>query len=215
MSSVKKRRHYNSPRRDAQAETTRQAVLAAARELFIASGWAGATIAAVARAASVSPETIYATFGSKQEVLRAVIAGAVRGGAPDVPLLDQQRTRAVLAEADPRRLIADFADEITTILARVAPLVAVVRTASESDAKMAALYAELHDGRRQNLAVVAEALATTGSLRSGMDAPAATAIIWRLASPELFLLARNHEDLSQDAYSKWLADSLAVLLLAD
>lgn len=212
---VKQKRRYASNRRAGQAADTRDMVIAAAHKLFIEAGWQGTTIAGVARAAKVSVETIYAVFGTKPALLLAVIEKAVRREAPSVPLLDQEGARAIAAERDQRRQIGLFARDITGVLDSVAELMAVVRTAAASDPALKKVYEGLHDGRRRNLQFVAEALLQAGSLRPGIDAGAATAILWRLASPELFLLITQVEGLTADGYAAWLADMVEAALLPD
>ena len=206
-------RSYKSPLRTAQAETTRAAILDAARGLFVEKGWSGTTIAAVSAAATVSNETVYAVFGSKRAILQALVANAVRGAAPGTPLLDQREPRESSDETDQHRQIALFAGHITAVLGRVAPIMAVVRTAAETDPEMAALYAELHRGRRKNLETLTGALLRNGPLRSGLDGDAATATVWRLVSPELFLLMRDIEGMTGDRYAAWLERSRTALLL--
>jgi len=209
--AVKPKRAYRSPRRSRQAEETRQAILAAAAGLFVARGWNGTTVAEIAHEAGVSAETVYAAFGQKRAILRNLVRMAVRGSAADVPLLEQRGPSAVLAETSQRRLIAAFANDIAAVLERVAPLVGVVADAAASNAEMAELLRDLHDGRRRNLAPVAEALAGLGSLRGGVDA--ATATIWRLASPELFLLMTRMEAMPVADYRDWLDATLAAALI--
>jgi TetR/AcrR family transcriptional repressor of mexJK operon len=53
----------------------RQAILDAARRTFIANGYSGASMEAIAEAAPVSKPTLYSHFHSKQELFAAVIAG--------------------------------------------------------------------------------------------------------------------------------------------
>jgi hypothetical protein len=101
------------------------------------------------------------------------------------------------------------------VLSRVAPLMDVVRVASQTDTEIAKLYARLHMGRRKNLEWFAGALLRNGPLRGGMDAEAAGTMIWRLASPELFLLIWRVEGASLRAYAGWLAATLKLLLLED
>ncbi|MDQ1292817.1 MAG: hypothetical protein QG608_697 [Actinomycetota bacterium] len=48
-------------------------ILAAARELFLADGYAGVNLDRVAAAAGVSRQTVYNRFGSKEAVLRATL----------------------------------------------------------------------------------------------------------------------------------------------
>lgn len=212
---VKPKRKYASPRRAGQAAGTREAVIVAARAQFIDAGWQGTTIAGIARAAGVSSETVYAVFGTKQAVLLAVVEHAVRRARPNVPLLDQDGPQAVAAAVDQRTQIGLFATDIAGVLGNVAELIAVVRTAAATDPALQALYASLHEGRRRNLEFVARELLKTGLLRPGLDAPAATATLWRLASPELFLLMTQVEGLSADRYAAWLAGTLEAALLPD
>jgi AcrR family transcriptional regulator len=211
--AVKPKRKYASTRRAGQAAETRETVIATAREQFITVGWQGTTIAGVARSAGVSNETIYAVFGNKQALLRAVLERAVRRAEPDVPLLEQAGPQAVAAAPNQRAQIALFAKDITNVLGDVAELMAVVRAAAATDAELAALYRGFHDGRRRNLSFVAKALLDKGPLRDGMDADAATALLWRLASPELFLLMTDIEGLQAASYAEWLAGALVDALL--
>lgn len=212
---VKPKRKYASTRRAGQAADTRDLVIAAARAQFIEAGWQATTIAGVARAAKVSVETIYAVFGSKPALLLAVIEKAIRREAATIPLLDQAGPQAIAAEADQRRQIRLFAEDITGVLGNVAELMAVVRTAAAADATLKPVYETLHHGRRRNLAFVAKALAQAGPLRADMDVEATTAMLWRLASPELFLLMTQVEGLSADRYAAWLAATVEAALLPD
>ena len=65
-------RGYNSPVRREQATRTRQRILNAAAELFPDRGYGATSIRAIAEAAQVAPDTVYATFGSKARVLTAL-----------------------------------------------------------------------------------------------------------------------------------------------
>src|SRR5262245_26084593 len=98
-SSVAKRR-YRSPLREAQAAATRARILDAALQELSAGGYAATSVAAIAKAAGVSPETIYAVFGSKRGIVdallgqidaealqqRAAALSRERGGGPRVDL---------------------------------------------------------------------------------------------------------------------------------
>jgi len=210
---VKPKRRYASARRNEQAADTRATIIAAARRLFVAEGWKATTIAGVARAAGVAAETVYAAFSNKQGLLKAVIEATIRRGQPEVKLLEQAGPRAIAASVDQREQIALFARDITQVLGGVAELMAVVRAAAETDPQMALLYRGLHDGRRHNLSFVASALLRRGPLRGGMGEAEATAVLWRLASPELFVLLKQVEGLDGDAYAIWLAGVLQATIL--
>ncbi|UVC10139.1 TetR/AcrR family transcriptional regulator [Rhizobium sp. TH2] len=211
--AVKPKRKYDAGRRAAQAADTRNAVIDAARMQFINAGWQATTIAGIAKAAGVSPETIYATFRNKQAILQAVVERAVRGNQPEQPLLEQAGPAAIRQARDHDRQIALFAKDISRVLANVADVMAVVRTAAETDPALAQLYAALHEGRRRNLGFVAAALLATGTLRNGMGEAEVTAHIWRLASPELYLLMSKVEGLTEEAYAEWLHEALTRQLL--
>jgi AcrR family transcriptional regulator len=207
------RRKYQSRLRQQQAADTRGAIVAAARQLFVANGWQGTTIAAVARAAGVSAESVYAVFGSKSALLLGVVQSAVRRGNPATPLVEQEGPRAVAAARDQAEMLRLFARDIAQVLSAVADIVAVLRVAAEADPEVAKVYDAIHAGRRENLALVAKALAGKGPLRDEMSEAAALAQIWRLASPELFLMLTRIEGLTPEQYAAWLDHTLGQLLL--
>lgn len=216
MSSVKPQtRPYRSRKRAEQAARTRGRVLAAAHRLILSEGWAGATIAVIASRAGVSTETVYATFGGKKSILEELVLRAVRGATPETPLTEQATPRAIAGEPNQARQIDLFSDDIAKVLRRVAPLMNVARVAAEGDSSIADLYAGLHRGRRRNLEWFAGALVRNGPLRAGMDEKTAAGIVWRLASPDLFLLMRRVEGVSLGGYADWLAATLKTLLLDD
>lgn len=207
-------RPYRSPKRALQAAETRESVLSAARDLFVSEGWTRATIAGIALKAGVSNETIYATFGSKNLLLEELVARAVRGDAAELPLPEQEVPRRIAAETSQSRQIDLFAQDIASVLERVAPLMDVARTAAATDEAIAKLYAGFHRGRRKNLEWFASMLLRNGPIRDGMDARTAGDTLWRIASPDLFLLVRQQEELTQAAYAEWLAQSVKLLILA-
>jgi AcrR family transcriptional regulator len=57
-------RRYRSSARTRQREATRAAIVDAATAAFIENGYAATTIAQIAARAEVSPETVYAVFGT-------------------------------------------------------------------------------------------------------------------------------------------------------
>ena len=208
---VKPRRSYSSSRRSAQAADTRAAVIEAAKQTFMRDGWQKATIVAVAERAGVSPETVYAGFRNKRTLLQEAITAAVRGPAPQTPLMQQAGPRAVLEASDQRQQLTLFVADIGGILERVAPMMAVLRTAAETEPELADHYAALHLGRRQNFERVVDALLRNGPLR--VDRDTAVASIARLTSPELFLLVTRVEAVSPAQYRDWLLETLTALLL--
>jgi AcrR family transcriptional regulator len=210
--TVKPKRKYNSTRRAIQAADTKSAIVAVARILFVNHGWQATTIASIANESGVSSETIYAAFKNKQTILQSVVERAIRGAEPDRPLLEQDGPSAVLA-AKGHEQIELFARDITRVLANVAEVMAVARAAAESEPDIAELYAGLHAGRRRHLSAVAQAMLRHGPLKGNLDEAEITSLLWRLASPELFLLMTKVEGLTPEQYGEWLANTLKRVLL--
>lgn len=208
---VKQKRSYSSARRSEQAAGTRTAVIEAARQAFMRDGWQKTTIATIAERAGVSPETVYAGFRNKRTLLEEAVIAAVRGPASETPLMQQAGPQAVLEATDQQRQLALFTADITRILERVAPMMAVLRTAAETDADLAAHYAGIHRGRRENFERVVDALLRNGPLR--VDRETAVTSIARLTSPELFVLATRVERNSAEQHADWLLAALTALLL--
>jgi TetR/AcrR family transcriptional regulator, mexJK operon transcriptional repressor len=64
---------WQTPGRRRQAETKRAAILDAAEELFISSGYELTSVDAIAARAAVSKRTVYDHFGDKQSLFRSVL----------------------------------------------------------------------------------------------------------------------------------------------
>jgi AcrR family transcriptional regulator len=205
-----KRRPYRSERRREQAEETRVKVLDAAAALFEERGYEGASIAAIAAAAGVSEETIYARFGTKRAVLGELVARAVRGADPR-PVPEQAGPRSLAAASDQREQLRLFAADIAERLERAAPLVTLVGGAARAEPELAELLERLHDERLRNLRVLVDSLLRNGPLR--LPEKEALETVWALTSPELHQLLVRVRGWSRSRYRAWLADSLATLLL--
>lgn len=207
-----KRRRYDSSRRREQAEQTRERVLDAAAALFEEHGYDGTSIAAVAEAAAVSEETVYARFRNKRTLLGQLTQRAARGSDPR-PILEQEGPRALARMKDQRAQLRFFADDISQRLERAAPLVVVVAAAARSDPELRELHERLHADRLRNLGVLVEALRANGPLRLARKQAVET--VWALTSPELHQLLVRTRGWSRRRYCDWLATSLAELLLVD
>src|SRR5258707_3614786 len=120
------KRSYNSSRRQAAAALTRQAIAQAALQLFNERGYWGASIDAIAAAAAEAPETIYATFGNKREILHYLFNTAVGGDEAPVRLIDRPELQAILKETDIHRLMERLATMASTTLGRTAPALSLL-----------------------------------------------------------------------------------------
>lgn len=202
-------RPYRSSLRRAQAEQTQERILDAAEALFAERGYAASSIDAIARRAGVSGPTVYATFGSKQELLRRLVRRAVRGG--DGPLLEQPRAVAVRDEPDQVRQIELFCADIAERLDRAGPLMAVVAAAAAGDEGLAQLERDLQAARHGAIGEFVGWLEANGPLR--MPRAAAVDTVWTIASPQTHGLLRGARGWSRRRYAGWLADTLTAALL--
>jgi len=66
-------RPYHAPRRQEQAQRTYRAILDAAGELSVRRGYAPTTMNAVAEAAGVALDTVYAAVGPKPVLFRLLV----------------------------------------------------------------------------------------------------------------------------------------------
>jgi AcrR family transcriptional regulator len=221
MEKHKAHRRYHSPRRQAQARQTRQQIVAAARQLFIERSYAGATIEAIAQQAGVSVETIYAVFGSKKNVLKALVDVSVAGDDQPLTLLERPGPQAVLQERNQHRQVQMFAKDIATIISRVAPIFEVLHDAARAEPDIAAYLEQLLEQRLQGMGAFIAALSSNGPLRTSLDlattlettVETAAITTWAITSPEVFTLLTVRRGWSLGRYQAWLADALDHLLL--
>jgi AcrR family transcriptional regulator len=211
---VKPRRRYESPRRREQAEATRLAILEAAERLFGERGYAVTSVAAIAAAAGVALKTVYAAFGTKAEVLRALWNLRMRGDADPVPLAQRDWFREVVDEPDPRRRLALVARNARLVRERTATLAEVVRHAAPGDAEIGELWErfqrELYDlGMRE----IAKTLARDDVLVT--NTTTATDLLWTLTHPDLYLLLVRERGWTPAAYELWLRNALCRELLVN
>lgn len=209
---VKPRRRYDSPRRREQAAATRLAILEAAERLFAEQSYAGTSVDEIAAAAGVALKTVYAVFGTKPELLRALWNLRMRGDEEPVPLADRPWFRETVSEPDPGRRLALVAHNARIVRERTGVLPQVVRQAAPLDERIADLWEnfqrELYErGMRE----VAKTLERDGVL--AVDVRAATDILWTLTHPDLYLLLVDERGWKPDAYERWLLVALRMQLL--
>lgn len=149
-------------------EAARAQVLASATELFTAAGYAATTVADVARHAGVAVQTIYSAFGSKPGLLAAAHDVAVAGDDDPLPLLERPWLAAMLASDSAAAGVTLAVEYLTASSARLAPLYAVIQSAS-SDPAVAEVLAELRRQRHTFSVTFADQLATLPDVRPDVD----------------------------------------------
>lgn len=211
---VKRSRRYSSPVRRERAAKTRSAVLIAARDAFVRGGYEPTTVAAIAAAAGVSVDTVYASVGRKPDVLLAVIDMALATG--DEPLEAEQRAyvREIRALPTGREKLTRYARALAEVMPTAAPLMEALRRAGATDDGCARAWARLSDRRAGNMRLLAAELRSTGDLRPGRSDDEAADVIWSTGGPEYFLLLSSR-GWSPARYAALLQRMWCALLLAD
>lgn len=207
---VKARRYDARGRRNASVER-RRLILAAARELFIAHGYAGTTMARVAARAGVALDTVYDLVGKKPALFRLLVETSISGADEALRAEDRDYVREIRAEPSPTGKLEIYAAAIRRIHARLAPLVAVLQAVAPAEPELAALWQEISERRARNMRRFAQDLAATGALR--VPVREAADVIWATNSPELYLLLVHQRRWSPARYERWLAAAWRRLLL--
>lgn len=203
------RRGYRSELRSSQADQTRQRVGETAAALFVADGYAATTIGAVARAAGVSAQTVYNTFGTKAALLKAAYDIALVGDAEPVPLAERADVRALYADPDPARFLRGYAQLGRTVLDRVGALLRQVAAgAAAGEPDLAALRETTDRERLIGTLMVARRLAELDALAPGLAVEAARDRIWTLNSVDVWHLLTGSRTWSGAQYAEWVGDAM-------
>ena len=184
--SAPRRRAYNSPRRTAQASETRARICAAARECFLAHGFAQTRMRDVAKRARVSEATLYLAFPTKAALFADVIRSAIRGPAPDTRLAESPNWQALTA-VPTERLLGRFAVLIERIIHDVARLLAVGAAAASEDPRLLELRERGRAAEHATFKTIVEALDARGALAAHLSIERATDIVYALASDTVYL----------------------------
>ncbi|MGH3813344.1 MAG: TetR/AcrR family transcriptional regulator [Pseudonocardiaceae bacterium] len=206
------KRRYHSPRRSEQAAATRQAVLAAAWELFVGTGYATTTVADIAGRARVSVDTVYATVGRKPALLRELLESALSGTDKAAPAEQRDYVRRIHAAPTAGEKIAVYAHAVAELQQRMAPVFLALRDAAATDPECAALWDEISARRAANLRVFAADLRRTGELRDDLSDEEVADIIWSMNAAEYWVLLVHERGWTPHRFAQWLVDAWTRLL---
>jgi AcrR family transcriptional regulator len=203
MSAGPVKRKYDATSRRAAAAATRDRICTAAEELFIADGYARASIRAVAKAAGVAEATIYLTFPNKAALLDAVIIRAIRDNPSE--------RLTTIATAPPAEMLPRVAASNAVMMARAGRLIALGESAALMHAELRPLRDGAHRRLRAAFRTITDRLDEAGLLTN--DAAAAADTLFAIASESTYLRMTDGAGLSADDYARWLTDTLTAALL--
>lgn len=200
-----------APAEQARTRLAREAVIDAARTLFVERGYGATTIDAISEASGVPEPTVYRLFASKLGILKSLLDVSIAGDAEDVPLARRPAVQEVFEEPTARRQVAGFAAVVTAINARVGPLYRILVSASGADPEAATLLDDLTRQRRQGQLALVRSIAD--ALEPSLTKRVAADIVHAIASPEVHHLLVVDRGWTPDRYRRWLSETLAAQLL--
>jgi AcrR family transcriptional regulator len=200
------------PRKE-RARQTRLRMTRAAYQLFTQRGYTSTTMADIAAAAGVAVQTLYFTFHTKAELLQNVYELAVLGEGDPVPPIEQPWYAEMLKAERLEDALGLLVDNVTTILARAAPLDDFVRAAS-LDPDPARVRAHNERLRRQGYAQMVEHLGARFGLRQGLEPEQATDVLLVLLGPATYQTLVGDYGWPQERWRSWCATAIAEQLFA-
>jgi len=197
-----KKRSYDSPARQRQADETHSRIASAARKLLEQNGYAGMTIPAVAHAAGVAVPTVYSIFGSKKGIVSELLDQARFGEGYQNLIREAQQV------SDPRKRLA-FASRIPRqIYEAEIPVENLLRGAGMLAPDLAKAENERDCMRYNSQEHLIDELLKTKQLRTGLDRETARDILWCLTSRDIFRMLVRERKWAPEQYERWLKDTI-------
>jgi len=186
--------------RQKQAQETRNLIVAAAQALFLEQGYICTTIETIAERAGVATSTVYAIFGSKRGILRAIRDA----------WHERTHIREVLTNSqpssNPEERLEQLAEATRKQWEMGAQVTAIYTGAAAADPRAAAELTQALVGRREGLQNFSKSLEP--HLRPGLDVGHAASILQALCLPEVFDELVRRSGWTVEEYTKWLAQAM-------
>jgi AcrR family transcriptional regulator len=182
-----------------QAAVTTRRILEAARRRFGEAGYAATTLREVATEARVAVQTVYAVFGSKANILRALRESVVTDPAAS------EAYGAALKAPDLDGALRSFARSIRLRWEAGHDIVMMDSNAAAADPDIRAEVTAANAMRGRGIARLARRLA---DLDRGLDPRRVEALLDALTLTSVYERLVAHHDWSSDEYEEWLADAL-------
>jgi AcrR family transcriptional regulator len=195
-------------RREVGAEATRNEILAAARRLFAANGYAGTSVQQIAAESGVAVQTIYSSVGSKAALVLALN-----------DLIDEEAGIGAIAgelstAKNPLQLLRKGVHITRVLNERCGDLIRVLLSAEPSEPDVAAAVADGMRRHEHGAQGIARQLAKSGALLAGVTPERASAVFAMMTSPASWQQLTKGAGWQFDEAEDWVVESLAKLLLA-
>jgi AcrR family transcriptional regulator len=206
VKSADGKRTYSTGLRQEQAQITKRRILDAASRLFVETGYSSVTVEDIAREAGVAYQTVYAAFGTKLAVARAIIWSSFQTEG-----IDQLMAEA--RESGDLEVALRIGVRITRRLnERFAAIVRFMRESGDPD--LLAEYHKIESLRFEQIRdVVSPVLKATGRLRGGISPADAVSSIWAMSGTDLYNQLVSGRRWTPSRYEEWLKNALVHMLM--
>lgn len=205
-------RSYDNSSRAAAARQTRRRILQAAHELLLTGGYSALTVAELAQAAGVSPQTIYNSIGGKAEVLKACYDVTLAGDDKEAAMSDRPEFRAMFDTADATSYLVRYATWCRVVSQRVAPIIGAVSAPGVGDAGAQEFAETIERERRIGTTHAMTRLRDVHGLPAGVRLEQAIDMAWTLNAPEVYDRLVRRCGWTEQQYETWLAGQLLACL---
>ncbi len=185
---------------------TRRRIVAVATDLLVRGGYGAMTIAGLARAAGVSPQTVYNAVGGKAEVVKAAYDVLLAGDITAVAMSDRPEFRAVTQAQDPASYGAAYAAWTRRIHDRVGDLLAALLAHGAAGDPVLEEFLRTIDRERRTGNEASLPTAIRADL--GSQLPRVVDVVWLLTSPEVHERLCRRAGWTPEDYERWLAAQL-------
>jgi AcrR family transcriptional regulator len=206
---VAETRRYDSAVRLAKTRRTRVRILDSARDLFLADGYVGTTLEAVAARAGVSPQTVYNLVGSKTTLFKVVYDVTLAGDDEPVPMSGRPEFARVLDAHTARAALVAYAHVAELLWTRIGPLVRVaLAQAAAGDRDLRAFVETIETERATGTHTIVRHLAGRFGLRPELTVVEGADIVWTLTGPDVVERLVVRRGWSWPRYQEWLVDTV-------
>ncbi|GAA2228688.1 TetR/AcrR family transcriptional regulator [Herbiconiux moechotypicola] len=203
-------RSYSSPIREETSAYTRRRIVEAAATLFSRDGYQGTTMAAIAKEAGVSVQSVHLA-GPKSALLMAAFELALAGDEGTHPLHERPAVAAIM-QLPPAEALPAYLAFLAEANARTAGIDRALYVAAETDETVAALVADLNTRRHADIGAAIAWSAAHGLLHGDVDPDERTEVLTHLVSPDTFRFFTQERGWSVDHYTRWLGDAIQRLV---
>ena len=184
----------------------------AEREL-VRDGYHAMTIAALAKAAGVSPQTIYNSIGGKAAVIKALYDLRLAGDDEQLPMAERPEIRRIADQPDAASTLRSYIATGRVLYTRVGRLLGILLVDGPgTDAELKTFVDTIENERRIGNTAIVTHVAGCFGLRPGLTPEHAVDIMWAATSFDVADRLIRRCNWSLDAYEQWLGDVVVTSL---